>query len=120
MSFVKQQIKQNRICCTNLTFYLPLFWKAPEIKIDKSPECDCIYLKLDFQKLMSLMGVGCKLMHNAGLKEAWPTVYKENPLSKMLGGIAYSYSLRACLLADTALHFALLSGNDHSQESKEN
>ena len=38
----------------------------------------------------------------------------------MLGGTAYSRSLRACLHTDTALHFALLSSNDHSQESKEN
>ena len=67
---------------------------------------------------MSFLGAGCKLMQDAGLKEVWPTVYKENPLPKMLGGTAYSYSLRACLLADTVLHFALLSDNDHSEESK--
>ena len=67
---------------------------------------------------MSFMGAECKLMQDAELKEVWPTVYKENPLPKMLGGTAYSYSLRARLLADTALHFALMNGNDHSQESK--
>ena len=38
----------------------------------------------------------------------------------MLGGIAYSRCLRACLLTDTALHFTLLTGNDHGQENKEN
>ena len=53
-------------------------------------------------------------------EKVWPTVYKEQSLPKMLGGTAYSCSLRACLYTDTALHFALLSSNDHSQESKEN
>ena len=38
----------------------------------------------------------------------------------MLGGIAYSRCLRACLLTDTALHSTLLTGNDHGQENKEN
>ena len=120
MSFVKQEIKQKRICCTSLTFDLPLFWKASEIKADKSPEFDCIHLKLGgFHQLMSFMGAGCKLMQDAGLKEVWSTVYKENSLPKMLEGKAYSSCLRACLLTDTALHFALLSGNDHSQENEE-
>ena len=97
MSFVKQQIKQNRICCTSLTFYLPLFWKAPEFKVDKSPEFDRIYLKLGgFQKLMSFMGAGSKLMQDAGLKEVCPTIYKENSLPKMLNRTSYSCSLRGC------------------------
>ena len=121
MSFVKQEIKQQRICCMSLTFDLPLFWKASEIKADKSPEFDCIHLKLGgFRQLMSFMGAGCKLMQDAGLKEVWSTVYKENSLPKMLQGKAYSRCLRACLLTDTALHFTLLSGNDHSQENEEN
>ena len=68
---------------------------------------------------MSSMGVGCKLMQDAGLK-VWSTFYKENSLPKMLEGKAYSRCLRACLLTDTALHFTLLSGNDHSQENEEN
>ena len=60
-------------------------------------------------------------MQDAGLKELWSTVYKENSLPKMLEGKAYSRCLRACLLTDAALHFTLLSGNDHSQEKeKEN
>ena len=120
MSFVKQQIQQKRICCTSLTFDLPLFWKASEIKADKSPEFDHIHLKLGgFHQLMSFMGAGCKLMQDAGLKELWSTVYKENSLPKMLEGKAYSRCLRACLLTDAALHFTLLTGKDHSQTSDE-
>ena len=69
---------------------------------------------------MSFMGVGCKLMQDAGLKEVWSTVHKENPLPKMLEGKAYSRCLRACLLTDTALHFTLLSVGDHSQKNEEN
>ena len=38
----------------------------------------------------------------------------------MLEGKAYSHCLRVCLHTDTALHFTLLSGNDHSQENEEN
>ena len=37
----------------------------------------------------------------------------------MLEGKAYSRCLRACFLTDTAFHFTLLSGNDHSQENEE-
>ena len=40
MSFVKQQIKQKRNFCTSITSDLPLFWKASEIKADKSSEFD--------------------------------------------------------------------------------
>ena len=120
MCFVKEQIKQKKISCTSLTFDYPLFWKASEIKEDKYPEFDCIHLKLGgFHQLMSFLGAGCKLMQDAGLK-VWSTVYKENSLPKMLEGKAYSRCLRACLLTDTALHFTLMSGNDHSQEYEEN
>ena len=59
-------------------------------------------------------------MQGAGLKEVWSTVYKEKSLPKILEGKAYSRCLRACLITDTALHFTLLSGNDHSQENEEN
>ena len=69
---------------------------------------------------MSFMGAGCKLMQDAGLKKVWSTVYKENSLPKMLEGKAYSHCLRACLLTDNALHFTLLSGNDHSPKNEEN
>ena len=96
MSFFKQQTKQKRVCCTSHTFELPLFWKASEIR------------------------VGCKLMQDAGLKGVWSTVYKENFLPKMFEGKVYSRCLRVCLLKDTALHFMLLSGNDHSQGNEEN
>ena len=68
---------------------------------------------------MSFMGAGCKLMQDVGLREVWSTVYKENSVPKMLEGKAYSCCLRACLLTDTAQHFSLLSGNDHSQENEE-
>ena len=112
MFFVKQQIKQKRVCCTSLTFDLPLFWKAPEIKADKSPKFDCIYLKLGgLRRLISFIGAGCKLMQDAGLKKTWSTVYKENSLPKMLEGKDYSRCLRACLLTDTALHFTSPSDN---------
>ena len=57
-------------------------------------------------------------MQDAGLKEVWSTVYKENSIPKILEGKAYSCCLRACLHTDTALHFTLLSGNDHSQETE--
>ena len=66
---------------------------------------------------MSFMGAGCKLMENAGLKEAWATVYKENSLPKMLEGKAYSRCLRACLMTDVALHCALLSVIKQSNET---
>ena len=69
---------------------------------------------------MYFIGVGCNLIQDDGLKEVWSTVYKENSFLKMLEGKAYSRCLRACLLTDTALHFTLRSGNDHSQENKEN
>ena len=70
MSFVKQQTKQKRICCTSLTFDLSLFWKGSVIKADKSSDLDCIHLKLGgFHQLMSFMGAGYKLMQDAGLKE---------------------------------------------------
>ena len=38
----------------------------------------------------------------------------------MLEGKDNSHCLRVCLHTDTALHFTLLSGNDHSQENEEN
>ena len=37
---------------------------------------------------MSSMGAGCKFMQDAGLKEIWSTVYKENSLLKMCEGKA--------------------------------
>ena len=58
-------------------------------------------------------------MQDAGLKEVWSIVYQENSLTKLLGGKAYSRCLRAYLLTDTALHFTLLSSNNHSQENEE-
>ena len=95
------------MCCTSLTFDQPLPWKAKEIKAGKSPEFDSIYLKLgDFHQLMSFLGGGCKLMKDAGLKELWSTVYRENFLPKMIEGKAYSRCPRAVLLTDSALHFA--------------
>ena len=119
MAFVKEQIKRKGICCTSLTFDLGIYWKASEIKEDVSPEFDCIHLKLGgFHQLMSFMGAGCKLMEDAGLKEVWSTVYKENSIPKMMEGKAYTRCLRACLLTDTALHFSLLSGNDHSHDTE--
>ena len=69
---------------------------------------------------MSFMGAGCKLMQDAGLKEVWSTVCKENSLPKMLEGKSYSHCLRACFLSDSALHFTLLSGNDHNPKNEEN
>ena len=59
-------------------------------------------------------------MQDAGLKEVWSTVYKENSFPKMLEGKAYSRCLRAFLLSDTDLHFTLMRGNDHRQENEEN
>ena len=57
------------MCCTSLTLEQPLYWKAKEIKADKSPEFDSVYLKLGgFHQLMSFLGAGCKLMEDAGLK----------------------------------------------------
>ena len=109
LSFVNNEIKKQRICCTSLTFDQPLYWKASEIKEDKSPEFDKIHLKLGgFHQLMSFMGAGCKLMEDAGLLQLWSTVYKENSIPKMLEGKAYSRCLRACLLTDSALHYMLL------------
>ena len=82
MAFVKEQIKRKGICCTSVTFDLGVYWKASEIKEDVSPEFDCIHLKLGgFHQLMSFMGAGCKLMEDAGLKEVWSTLYKENSIS---------------------------------------
>ena len=43
---------------------------------------------------MFFIGAGCKLMQDAGLKGVWSTVYKENPLPKMLKGKADSPCLR--------------------------
>ena len=75
MSFFKQQMKQRRVFSTSITFALPLFWKASEIKTDKSSEFDYIHLKLgSFRQLMSSVGTGCKLMQDAELKEVWSTV----------------------------------------------
>ena len=45
-------------------------------------------------------------MKDAGLKELWSTVYRENFLPKMIEGKAYSRCPRAVLLTDSALHFA--------------
>ena len=105
----------------SLTFDLPLFWKASEIKGDKSPEFDCIHLKLGgFHQLIFFMDAGCQLMQYARLKEVWSIVYKENSLPKMLEGETCSCCWRACLLTDTALHFTLLSGKDHNKENQEN
>ena len=91
MSFVKQQIKQKIICYTSLTFGLLLFWKASEIKADKSPEFDWIQFKLGAShQVLSFMGVRCKLMQDAGFKEVCSNVNKVNSLPKMLEGKAYS------------------------------
>ena len=68
LCFVKNQIKDRKICCTALTFDLPLHWSASEIIEDNAPEFDCIHLKLGgFHQLMSFLGAGCKLMEDAGL-----------------------------------------------------
>ena len=109
LSFVNEEIKKKSMCCTSLTFDQPLYWKAKEIKVDKSPEFDSVYLKLGgFHQLMSFLGAGCKLMEDAGLKELWSTVYQDNYLPKMIEGKAYSRCLMAVLLTDSALHFYLL------------
>ena len=77
------------MCCTSLTLEQPLYWKAKEIKAQKSPEFDSVYLKLvSFHQLMSFLGAGCKLMEDAGLKWLWFTIYQENSLSKMIEGKA--------------------------------
>ena len=108
--FVNEEIKKKSMCCTSLTFDQPLYWKAEEIKADKSPEFNSIYLKLGgFHQLMSFLRAGCKLMEDAGLKELWSTIYQENSLPKMIEGKPYSRCLRAVLLTDSALHFSLLS-----------
>ena len=110
MHFIKEEIKKKSICCTSLTFHQPFYWKAKEIKADKSPEFDSIHLKLGgFHQLMSFLGAGCKLMEDGGLKELWSTVYQENSIPKMMASKAYSRCLRAVLLTDSALHVTLLS-----------
>ena len=113
LDFIREEIKKTSICCTSLTFNQPLYWKAKEIKADKSPEFDSIHLKLGgFQQLMSFLGAGCKLIEDGGLRELWSTVYQENSLPKMMDGKAYSRCLRAVLLTDSALHFTLLSSKE--------
>ena len=109
LSFVSEEVRKQRICCTSLTFDQPLYWKASEIIADKAPEFTNIHLKLGgFHQLMSFMGDSCKLMEESGISELWSTVYKENSIPKMLSGKAYSRCLRASLLTCSALHCALL------------
>ena len=105
----------------NLTFDQPLHWKAKEIKADKSPEFDSIYLKLGgFYQLMSFLGAGCKLMVDASLKELWSTVYQETSLPKTIEDKPYSRCLRAVLLTDFALHFCLLSTKETQDTESDN
>ena len=67
---IREEIKKKSIRCTSLTFDQPLYWKAQEIKADKSPEFDSIHLKLGgFHQLMSFLGAGCKLMEDGGSEE---------------------------------------------------
>ena len=121
LSFVNEEIKKKSMCCTSLTFDQPLYWKAKEIKVDKSPEFDSVYLKLGgFHQLMSFLGAGCKLMVDAGLKELWSTVYQETSLPKMIEGKPYSRCLRAVLLTDFALHFCLLSTKETQDTESDN
>ena len=66
LDFIREEIKKKSICCTSLTFDQPLYWKAKEIKADKSREFDSIHLKLGgFHQLTSFLGAGCKLMKMA-------------------------------------------------------
>ena len=110
LSFVNEEINKKSMCCIRLTFDEPLCWKTKEIKGDKCPEFDSIYLKLGgFHQLTGFLGAGCKLMEDGGLKELWSTVYKEYSLPKMIEGKAYSQCLRARLLTDSALPFSFLS-----------
>ena len=118
LSFVSQEVKKQRLCCTSLTFDQPLYWKATEIIADKAPEFENIHLKLGgFHQLMSFMGASCKVMEDSGLFELWSTVYKENSIPKMLHGKAYSRCLRAMLLTDSALHYAMLHSNKTDEET---
>lgn len=83
MSFFKQHIKQKRVSYTSRTSYLPLLWKASEMKAAKFLEFDCIHLKLGgFYQLMYFIGGGCKLMQNTRLKEMRSTVYKKTFFGK--------------------------------------
>ena len=83
MSFFKQHIKQKRVSYTSRTFYLPLLWKASEMKAAKSLEFDCIHLKLGgFHQLMYFIDGGSKLMQNSRLKEVRSTVYKKTFIRK--------------------------------------
>ena len=85
--FVNEEIKKNALYCISLTFDQPLYWKEKEIKADKSPEFDSIYLKLGgFHQLISFVRAGCKLKEDVGLKELCSTVYQENALPKMIEG----------------------------------
>ena len=38
LSFVNEEMKKKSMCCTSLTFDQPLYWKAKEVKANKSLE----------------------------------------------------------------------------------
>lgn len=57
---------------------------------------------------MLFIGANCKLMKDAGLKEVWSTIYKNNSLPKTMNGKTYRRWLTACLHRNSAFHVTLL------------
>jgi|SaaInl33SG_5_DNA_1037386.scaffolds.fasta_scaffold09924_2 hypothetical protein len=55
-------------------------------------------------------------MEGSGLEDLWTTVYARNSLPKMIEGKAYTKALRACLLADAALHLILVDSREEPDD----
>lgn len=117
MAFVLGQAKKMGMCCATLTLDQPLYLKAYKIKQDNLSEFQKINIRLGgFHQLMSFLGAIGKLMEGSGLEDLWTTVYARNSLPKMIEGKAYTKALRACLLADAALHLILVDSREEPDD----
>ena len=96
----------------NVTFDLPLYWKAAEIIINapQSSHLKGIFLMLGcFHALMNLLGVTGTLMEGTGLSNILETVYGGNTVGHMMTGKAVQRALRGHLLVDKCLHSQLIT-----------
>ena len=89
------------IPCACITFDQPLWLKASGIAKDQ--HLDIVCRLGGFHMLMSFLGSIGKLMAGSGLDEVFSEVYAEQTVTHMMSGKAFSRSLRAHFLVQSAL-----------------
>ena len=106
LHFVMKQAQKLRISCACITFDQPLWLKTLGIAKDQHLDIVC---RLGFHMLMSFLGSIGKLMAGFGLEEVFSEVYAEQTVTHMMSGKAFSRSLRAHFLVQSALISLILS-----------